>query len=185
VRRLALLALLCAAGSASTHAQLNDGMCGIKAYRIQFGSQVIGQVVVVGCDNPNPPAGFTAGREYWTWSAGADWRGSFTLVPVEPVPSYSAYRWTEFPHEHFDLSRAVPMPAIAPRAADRFYEVQVAEGSRWVSRGWMWLVDGPPRAQEWYGRGLGSDLVGDGAAIRFRSAEPPAPGSTEVYLLLH
>ncbi len=78
---------------------------------------MIGRVVVVGCDNLNPPTGYTAGVEYWNWNQGAAWRGSFTLVPIEAVPNYSAYRWTTFPHEHFDLSQTVPMPSIAPEAA--------------------------------------------------------------------
>jgi hypothetical protein len=184
-RRVAFMAALFAAASATTNAQLNEGMVGFKAYRILFGSQAIGHVVVVGCDNANPPAGFAAGREYWTWSPGAAWRGSFTLVPVEAVPIYSAYHWTEFPHEHFDLSHAVPLPAILPRPGDRFYEVRVRDGSEWMPRGWMWLTDVPRLAQEWYGLDLASDLVGEGSAIRFDSVEPPAPNSAEVYLLVH
>jgi hypothetical protein len=161
-----------------------DGMTGIKAYDILFGRRVIGRMVVVGCDNRNPPPGYAAGLEYWNWSRGAAWRGLFTLVPVEAVPDYSAYRWTTFPHEHFDLSQTVPMPAIAPEAGDRFYRVKVQEGSRWVPQGWMWLKSGPPRIQEWYGQNLTSDLVGEGTAIRFTSAEPPPPGSNDVFLLI-
>jgi hypothetical protein len=171
--------------SSSTHAwQLMDGMTTIKAYEIVFNHRLIGRVVVVGCGNPNPPPGYTAGLEYWNWSPGAAWRGSFTLVPVEAVPDYYAHSWATFPHEHFDLSHTVPMPAIAPEAGDRFYRVQVHNGSRWAPHGWMWLMNGSPRAQEWYGRNLTSDLVGDGTAIRFTSAEPPRPGSKDVYLLI-
>ncbi len=184
-RSLALLVGLFAASAASTHAtQLMDGMTGIKAYDILFGRRVIGRMVVVGCDNPNPPPGYTAGVEYWNWNRGAAWRGLFTLVPVEAVPDYDAYPWTTFPHEHFGLSQTVPMPTIAPEAGDRFYRVKVQEGSRWVPQGWMWLKSGPPRTQEWYGQNLTSDLVGEGTAIRFTSAEPPRPGSRDVFLLV-
>jgi hypothetical protein len=186
-RALALLAGLCVAGAASTHAwQLLDGMTGIKAYEVQFNRRVVGRVVVVGSD-ATPPPGYTAGLEYWNWEPGAAWRGAFTLVPVDAVPSHDAYGWTTFPHERFDLSHTVPMPAVAPQPGDRFYRVQVQKGRRWVSRGWMWLQDGPQPAQEWYGRKLTSDLVGegDGSAIRFTSAEPPRPGSRDVFLLVH
>ena len=68
---------------------------------------------------------------------------------------------------------------------DLFYRVQVRTESGWVDQGWMWLINGPKRVQEWYGRNLTSDLVGEGTAIRFTSAEPPRPGSIEVYLLIH
>jgi hypothetical protein len=48
----------------------------------------------------------------------------------------------------------------------------------------MWLMNGPTRRQIWYGRDLTTDLVGaEGTAIRFASAEIPAPGSRDVYLL--
>lgn len=166
-----------------TSRQLIDGLSTFKAYQIEFNNKIIGSVVVVGRDNLNPPPGYIAGREYWTWSPGAAWRGTFTLVPVNTVPDYSAYNWETFPHEHFDLARTVPMPAISPDAGDRFYRVQVQSGSRWINQGWMWLING--RAQEWYGQNLTSDLVGTGGAIQFTSAEPPAPDSLEVYLLIH
>ena len=119
------IAGLCAVDAAPAHArQLIDGMSGIKAYRIEFNNRIIGTVVVVGCDNLNPPPGYTAGQEYWTWTPGAAWRGTFTLVPVNNVPDYYSYSWEKFPHEHFDLSRTVPMPSISPEAGDRFYRVQ-------------------------------------------------------------
>ena len=166
-RSLALFVGLCATAATSTHAQLNDGMTTLQAYQIVFNRRVVGRVVVVGCDNEAPPPGYAAGREYWSWTRGPEWRGAFTLEPIEAVPSYDAYRWTTFPHEHFDLSRTVPMPAISPAAADSFYQVSVRHGSRWVPQGWMWLRNGPVPTQEWYGLNLTSDLVGDGAAIRF------------------
>jgi hypothetical protein len=76
------------------------------------------------------------------------------------------------------------MPAIAPALSDRFYRVQVRRGPAWVDQGWMWLLREPTQRQVWYGRELVSDLVGDeGAAIRFTSADVPAPGSRAVYLL--
>ena len=182
----ALLVALCAAGTAPAHArQMIDGLIMIKAYRIEFNNKIIGTVVVVGCDNLNPPPGYTAGKEYWTWTPGAAWRGTFTLVPVDTVPDYYSYSWETFPHEHFDLSRTVPMPSISPEAGDRFYRVQVRSESRWVDQGWMWLINGTERVQEWYGRNLTSDLVGTGTAIRFTSADPPTPGSSDVYLLIH
>jgi hypothetical protein len=162
-----------------------EGMTTLKAYRIEFNNRIIGTVVVVGCDNLNPPPGYSAGHEYWSWTPGAAWRGTFTLIPVETVPDYYSHTWEMFSHDHFDLSRIVPMPSISPEVGDRFYRVQVRNDSRWVDQGWMWLINGDKRVQEWYGRNLTSDLVGDGTAIRFTSAEPPAPGSTEVYLLMH
>ncbi len=182
---IALLVGLAAVGAVPTHAgQLMEGMSSVKAFRIEFNARPIGHVVVVGCDNANPPAGYTAGQEYWTWEPGAAWRGTFTLVPVDAVPDYAAFRWTTFPHQHFDLSHTVPMPTIAPAASDRFYRVQVRRGPAWVDQGWMWLLNGPARRQAWYGRDLTTDLVGDeGAAIRFVSADTPAPGSRDVYLL--
>ena len=182
----ALLVALCAVGTAPAHAaEILDGPLMIKAYRIEFNNRIIGTVVVVGCDNLNPPPGYTAGQEYWTWTPGAAWRGTFTLVPVNDVPDYYSYSWETFPHEHFDLSRTVPMPSISPEAGDRFYRVQVRSESRWVDQGWMWLINGTERVQEWYGRNLTSDLVGDGTAIRFTSVDPPTPGSSDVYLLIH
>lgn len=168
----ALLVALCA-GAAPAHArQLMQGLCTIQGYRIEFDNKIIGTVVVVGCDNLNPPAGYTAGQEYWTWTPGAAWRGTFTLVPVDTVPDYHSSTWETFPHEHFDLSHTVPMPSISPEADDRFYRVQVRSESHWIDQGWMWLINGSERVQEWYGRNLTSDLVGDGTAIRFTSADP-------------
>jgi hypothetical protein len=170
---------------APTHpAQLNEGMSTLKAYQIEFNHILIGRVVVVGCENLNPPPGYRAGQEYWTWVPGAAWRGTFTLVPDNNMPNYYAYRWEKFPHQHFDLSRTVPMPAISPEAGDRFYRVQAQSGDQWVDQGWMWLIDGERRVQQWYAQNLLSDLAGTGEAMRFTSVEPPAPGSTSVYLLM-
>lgn len=142
-------------------------------------------MVVVGCNNLNPPPGYTAGKEYWTWTPGAAWRGTFTLVPITTVPDYYSHSWETFPHEHFDISRTVPMPSISPEAGDRFYRVQLRGEAIWIDGAWMWLRNGAGRVQEWYGRNLTSDLVGTGTAIRFTSADPPAPGSSDVYLLIH
>jgi hypothetical protein len=178
------IGLVTLTSSATAHAtQLMDGMTGIKAYQIQFSNRIIGAVVIVSCDNPNPPPGYASGQEYWSWRAGAAWRGTFTLIPVETVPDYYSYSWEMFPHEHFDFSRTVPMPLISPEPSDKFYRVQVRKNSRWINQGWMWLINGTAPEQEWYGRNLTSDLVGNGGAIRFTSAEPPAPGRKEVYLL--
>ena len=149
----ALLVALCAVGTAPAHAgEILDGPLMIKAYRIEFNNRIIGTMVVVGCDNLNPPPGYTAGREYWTWTPGAAWRGTFTLIPVSNVPDYYSCTGETFAHEHFDLSRTVPMPLISPEAGDRFYRVQVRRESRWVDQGWMWLINGRERVQEWYGR---------------------------------
>jgi hypothetical protein len=182
---LGIVGLYTVAVAPADASQLIEGMSSIKAYRIEFNNQIIGKVVVVGCDNPNPPPGYTAGQEYWTWSPGNAWRGTFTLVPDKTVPDHNSYSWEKFPHEHFDLSRRVPMPAISPDAGDRFYRVQAQSGSRWIDQGWMWLINEDNFVQEWYGQNLMSDLVGTGEAIRFTSAEPPAPGSKEIYLLIH
>lgn len=54
-----------------------------------------------------------------------------------------------------------------------------------INQGWMWLINGAQPVQEWYGQNLTSDLVGAGGAIYFTSAEPPAPGSKDVYMLIH
>ena len=180
----ALLVALCAAGTAPAHAgEMMDGPVMIKAYRIEFNNKIVGTVVVVGSGKLNPPPGYVAGKEYWTWTPGAAWRGTFTLVPVSNVPDYFSYSWETFPHEHFDLSRTVPMPSISPEAGDRFYRVQVRSESGWVDQGWMWLLNGT--VQEWYGRNLTSDLIGNGTAIRFTSTDPPTSGSSDVYLLIH
>ena len=149
----ALLVALCAAGTATPHAaEIVDGPVMIKAYRIEFNNKIIGTVVVVGCDNPNPPPGYTAGREYWTWTPGAAWRGTFTLVPVSSVPDYHSHSWETFPHEHFDLSRTLPMPFLWVNGDgnDVIYRVQVRRESGWVDQGWMWLSNGAERRQEWY-----------------------------------
>jgi hypothetical protein len=185
LQTIAPLVALCAAGTAPAHAaEIVDGPVMIKAYRVEFNNKIIGTVVVVGSGNLNPPSGYIAGKEYWTWTPGAAWRGTFTLVPVNTVPDYYSYSWETFPHEHFDLSRTVPMPSISPEAGDRFYRVQVRSESRWVDQGWMWLLNGSESAQEWYGRNLTSDLIGTGTAIRFTSIDPPKPGTSEVYLLI-
>ena len=156
----------------------------IKAYRIEFNNVIIGTMVVVGRDNLNPPPGYTAGHEYWSWTPGAAWRGTFTLVPANTVPDYFSHSWETFSHGNFDLSRTVPMPSISPEASDRFYRVQVRRDSRWVDQGWMWLINGADRVQKWYGRNLTSDLIGEGTAIRFTSAELPPPGSINICLLV-
>ena len=183
---LALLVMAIAVCATNSYArQLNDGLSSIKAYGIVFNNKIIGRVVVVGRNNLNPPPGYTAGQEYWTWTAGAAWRGTFTLVPETNVPDYYAYRWERFPHEHFDISHTAPMPAISPDAGDRFYRVQAQSGTQWIEQGWMWLINGDKRVQEWYGQNLMSDLIGTGEAIRFTSAEAPTPGLIDVYLLIH
>jgi hypothetical protein len=91
-----------------------EGMISVTAFRIEFNARIIGRVVVVGCDNMNPPPGYTAGQEYWAWEPGAAWRGTFTLVPVDTVPDFGAFAWTRFSHQHFDLSHTVPMPRDRP-----------------------------------------------------------------------
>ena len=186
----AVLVAVCAVAAPAHARQLMDGLSTLKAYGIEFNDRTIGTVVVVGCDNLNPPPGYSAGKEYWTWTPGAAWRGTFTLVPVDTVPDYYSYSWETYSHDHFDISHTVPMPSISADASDRFYRVQVRSESRWTDQGWMWLDNGDERRgderkQEWYGRNLTSDLVGYGTAIRFTSADPPKPGSTDVYLLIH
>lgn len=182
----ALLVALYALGTVPARAaEILDGPLMIKAYRIQFNNETIGKVVVVGCGNLNPPPGYTACHEYWTWAPGAAWRGTFLLDPIFDVLESFSYSWQTFPHERFDLSRTVPMPSIAPEAGDRFYRVQVRSGSGWIDQGWMWLINGAQPMQEWYGRNLTSDLIGTGTAIRFTSVDPPAPGSSDVNVLIH
>ncbi|MCM3901687.1 MAG: hypothetical protein ND866_08275 [Pyrinomonadaceae bacterium] len=186
LQTVALLLALCAVGGASADAvEILDGPMMIKAYRSEFNNKIIGTVVVVGRNNLNPPPGYTAGKEYWTWTPGAAWRGTFTLVPITTVPDYYSHSWETFPHEHFDLSRTVPMPSISPEAGDRFYRVQLRGEAIWIDGAWMGLRNGPERVQEWYGRNLTSDLIGTGTAIRFTSVDPPTPGSSDVYLLIH
>ena len=181
-----LFVVCCAAVAITVPArQLDPGTDDIAFYRIEFNNRVIGSVVVVGCDNPNPPRGYSAGHEYWSWTKGAAWRGAFTLVPDETIPEYHSQSWAVFSHDHFDISHTVPMPAITPEASDRFYRVLVLSGTQWMDQGWMWLIDGAGRRQEWFGRNLTTDLVGSDTAIRFTSADPPAAGSSNVYLLIH
>jgi hypothetical protein len=192
IRRLAILIMtiaLCVgvatvAAPVPASAQLMEGMSSLIApFTVEVNDRVVGQVVVVGGRNTDPPPGYTAGTEYWTWTAGRPWRQGFTLVPRRTVPSHGAFRWQTFPHEHFDLSRTVPFPAVSPGIADTFYEVQGAAGTGWIDQGYMWLDVGSPSVQTWYGIGLTHDLVGDGGPIGFRTVEPPAAGSTDVYLL--
>lgn len=186
LKTIALLLAICAVVTAPAHAEeILDGPLMIKTYRIEFYNRPIGMVVVVGCDNPNPPPGYAAGKEYWTWTPEAAWRGTFTLVPVNNVPDYYSNSWETFSHDHFDLSRTVPMPSISPEAGDRFYRVQLRGEAIWIDGAWMWLRNGPERVQEWYGLNLTSDLVGTGTAIRFTSVDPPTAGSSDVYLLIH
>ena len=165
-------------------AQLNDGMSTLVApFTIEVHGRVVGQVVVLGGANTDPPPGYTAGTEYWTWTAGRPWREGFTLVPRRTIPRYDAFTWQTFPHERFDLSRTVPFPAVTPGVDDAFYEVQIAAGTGWLDQGYMWLDTGSPTVQTWYGIGLTKDLVGDGGPIRFHTVEPPPAGSADVYLL--
>src|SRR5262245_36763747 len=176
----ALLFALYVVGTAPRGAsQMIEGPLMIKAFRIEFNNRVIGAVVVTGRNNLNPPPGYASGHEYWSWTPGNAWPGTFILYPVNTVPDFYSFSWETRPHESFDLSRTVPMPSISTAPGDRFYRVQVRNDSRWLDQGWMWLIDGDKRVQDWYGRSLTSDLLGDGSAIRFTSAEPPAPGSCE------
>ena len=136
-------------------AQLNDGMTTLVApFTIEVNGRVVGQVVVVGGANTDPPPGYTAGTEYWTWTGGRAWREGFTLVPRPTVPRHGAFSWQTFPHERFDLSRTVSFPAVSPGVDDAFYEVQIAAGTGWVDQGYMWLDTGSPS---------GADLVRDRA----------------------
>ena len=167
-----------------TSAQLMEGMITLVApFAIEVNGRVVGQVVVVGGGNTDPPPGYAAGTEYWTWTAGRPWRDEFTLVPRRTVPGYGAFRWQMFPHERFDLSRTVPFPAVSPAVEDAFYHVEIAADAGWIDQGYMWLDVGSPSLQTWFGIGLTKDLVGDGGPIRFRAVEPPAAGSADVYLL--
>jgi hypothetical protein len=189
VRRLALGILGCLGvwamvAPAPAGAQLNEGMSTLVApFTIEAGGRVVGQVVVVGGANTDPPPGYTAGVEYWTWTAGRGWRDGFTLVPRRTVPRYNAFEWQTFPHERFDLSRTVPLPAVSPAADDGFYRVQIAADGGWLDQGFMWLDTGSPPVQNWYGVELTKDLIGDGGPIRFLTVDPPAAGSVDVYLL--
>jgi hypothetical protein len=165
-------------------AQLMDALTTLVApFAIEANGRVVGHVVVVGGGNTDPPPGYTAGTEYWTWTAGSPWPDKFTLVPRRAVPRFTALSWETFPHERFDLSRTVPLPPISPSADDDFYRVQIAASAGWLDQGFMWLEAGSPAVQTWYGIGLTNDLVGDGGRIRFRTVEPPAAGSVDVYLL--
>ncbi|MEZ4240621.1 MAG: hypothetical protein R3F59_31615 [Myxococcota bacterium] len=158
-------------------------MAGIMSGTLEFNGQVVGRVVVVGA-GATPPSGYTAGYEYWTWTAGTPWRGAFKLVPGASVPAYTAYTWASFPHEHFDLSGTVPFPSVSPGPSDKFYKVSVEDGSSWDLQAYFWLDVGSPSVQRWYGVDLADDLVGDGdAEIRFESVEPPSAGSLDIYEL--
>lgn len=177
------LGVALAAAEIPASGQLVEGSTRITSFTIEFNNQVVGRVVVVGCENADPPSGFVAGQEYWTWTSGTPWRGAFKLVPSGSVPSHASYTWQTFPHEHFDLSGTVPMPSVSPAPSDAFYQVQIASGGGWVDQGYLWLDVGSPTIQTWYGVDLSSDLVGNGGQIRFQSVEPPAAESEDVYLL--
>lgn len=168
--------------SVSARGQLFPGVGGFMAYDIEFNGAVVGKVVVV-AQGASPPAGYTSGKEYWSWTSGTPWRPAFKLVPAASVPSFGSYSWQTFPHDHFDLSGTVSIPTIDVGPNDAFWRVQVKSGASWSDRGWMWLVDGSPDAQVWYGKNLSTDLVG-GDQIRFESVEPPDAGSVSVYELL-
>ena len=88
----------------------------------------------------------------------------------------------DHPHERFDLSRTVPLPALSPAGNDAFYQVH-RRSTGWIEQVYMWLDVGSPTVQTWYGVGLTTDLVGDGGPIKIRSVEAPAAGSADVYLL--
>ena len=104
-------------------------------------------------------------------------------MPTATVPAYAAHAWEKVPHEHFDLSKTHPLPAIAPGANDDFYSISAKVGGVWKQRGYMWRFGGVSGLQEWYGNNLTHDLIGQGDDIRFVSVPPPAAGSEQVYLL--
>ena len=141
IRHLATITALCVGVCAMVapvpaSAQLNEGLSTLVApFTIEVNGHVVGQVVVVGGGNTDPPPGYTSGTEYWAWTGGRSWRDEFTLVPRRTVPRYGAFRWQTFPHERFDLSRTVPFPAVFPAVNDGFYEVQIAAGTGWVDQG--------------------------------------------------
>ena len=112
---LAGISIVGAVGAAApASAQLNEGYTTLVApYTIQVNGRVVGRVVVISCENTDPPRGYAAGTEYWTWTSGGPWPGSFTLVPAATVPRHSNHTWQEFPHEHFDLSHTVPFPSVS------------------------------------------------------------------------
>lgn len=171
--------------SGTSRAELVPSVCGIGSFDIVWSNVVVGYVVVVAEDNTNPPAGYTAGYEYWTWTSGPPWRGAFKLQPTGGnPPTYGNYTWKVFPHEHFDLSDTIPFPSISPGANDGFGEVSVGSGSSWDTQGYMWLKAGSPPTQEWYGVDLTADLIDSGTGnIRFVSVEVPTASSVDVYLL--
>ena len=67
----------------------------------------------------------------------------------------------DHPHERFDLSRTVPLPALSPAGNDAFYQVH-RRSTGWIEQAFVWLDVGSPTVQTWYGVGLTTDLVGDG-----------------------
>ena len=98
------------------------------------------------------------------------------------VPRHGAFSWQTFPHERFDLSRTVSFPAVSPGVDDAFYEVQIAPHGLGRSGVHVARRRPPDRADLVRDR-ADQGSVGDGGPIRFRTVEPPAAGSADVYLL--
>ena len=167
----------------SASAQTWIGTAEFKSYDIVVQGAVVGKMVAVSCHRRGGVAGFAPGQEHWTWDPGHGWDASFKLVPARTLPTYHGRTWQTFPHDHFDLSTTVPMPAVRLGSRDGFYRVSVKSGGAWKARGYMWLARGAEDRQILYGQGLTADLVGNGQAIRFEATNPPTPGSAQVYLL--
>ncbi len=173
-----LFALPCANANAQTWIGTTEFM----TYDIVLGGAVVGKMVAVDCD-ADSVGGFAAGTEHWSWVKGQEWKPGFKLVPTVGLPSHAAHTWQTFPHDHFDLSKKVPMPTVELGAGDAFYRVTVRVDGEWEPRGYMWLPGAAKDEQVWFGVDLESDLVGEGLPVRFETAAPPLPGSQYVYLL--
>ncbi|MEQ1507802.1 MAG: hypothetical protein ABMB14_36575 [Myxococcota bacterium] len=162
-------------------AQLGDGTDDVVAYDIVLDHHRLGWVVIVGADHA-PIAGFAAGQEHWAWFDVA-FPAAFALVPRDTLPGSPDAVTDRFPHDRFDLSATVPMPAVELGPTDRFYRVAIREPSQWLDQGWLWQLGGSPRDQVWFGAALERDRIGGGRAIRFVRTDPPPPGSVDVFLV--
>lgn len=107
----------------------------VAPFSIEVNGRVFGQVVVVGGKNIDPPPGYAAGTEYWTWGVGRPWRGAFTLVPRRTVPSHASFTWQPcccsrlLPgHERRHPTMTNTSRSCAPVRMTRFMAIQGAAG---------------------------------------------------------
>lgn len=190
-RSLALL-LAWAGSTGVALAQVHPGTSGFAAYDLRFGGMTIGHLVVVDGESTEHPAGFTAGKEHWTWTDGPRWPGAFTVAVAEQLPDHADHDWQIVDHGEFEAGSAEAMPELAMAPGDRLWVVESPVGSRedftFGDASYLWLMEGsatePELSWTWYAlsEAVSGETLDPGTEIlRFRAAfEPPEPGSVEV-----